>query len=58
MKLAGSGLLLAGWGLVLAALILLEPISSRAVFMAAGFAVEILGLILVARAHLVAREEK
>jgi hypothetical protein len=58
MKLAGSGLLLAGWGLVLAALILLEPISSRVVFMAAGFAVEILGLILVARAHLVAREEK
>jgi hypothetical protein len=57
MKLAGFLLLLAGWGLVLSAVALLTPMGSRASFALAGFTVQLLGLILVIRAHLPPREE-
>lgn len=51
MKLAGFLLLLAGWGLVYAALRLLGPVPARPVFALAGLAVEIVGVILVVRSH-------
>jgi hypothetical protein len=51
MKLAGFLLLLAGWLLVLSAVALLASPASRTAFVLAGFGVEVLGLILVARFH-------
>jgi hypothetical protein len=51
MKLAGFFLLLAGWAIVLSALALLPSALPRAVFVAAGVGVEILGFALVARSH-------
>lgn len=51
MKLGGFLLLLSGWGIVIAALRLLHT-GALTVFVLAGVAVEILGLVLVARAHL------
>jgi hypothetical protein len=55
MKLAGFLLLLAGWGLALLAVILLSSAAPRAAFALAGMAVELLGLALVVRAHLLPR---
>ncbi|MGA2146705.1 MAG: hypothetical protein ABSH49_17280 [Bryobacteraceae bacterium] len=52
MKLAGFLLALAGWAIVLAAVVLLAAPVPRGAFAAAGMAVEILGLGLAARAHL------
>lgn len=43
--------MLAGWGIVLAALALLASAGSRGVFVAAGIGVEVTGLVLVVRAH-------
>lgn len=51
MKFLGFSLLLAGWGLVLAAIVLLAGGAGRAAFVLAGVGVEILGLTLVIRAH-------
>ena len=51
MKLAGFLLLLAGWIIVAAAVILLLPANAKAVFVLAGVAVEILGLTLVIRSN-------
>jgi hypothetical protein len=44
--------MLAGWMLVLAALVMLVSLPSRTGFVLAGVAVEILGFVLIARAHL------
>jgi len=52
MKLAGFFLLLAGGGLVLAAVALLSSSLQRTGFVLAGVGVEALGLVLVTRAHL------
>ena len=51
MKLAGFLLLLAGWAIVLAAVAMLASAGQQTVFVLAGLAVEILGLVLAARAH-------
>ena len=51
MKLGGFLLLLSGWGIVVAALTLLHG-HLVPPFIYAGFAVEILGLVLVFRGHL------
>jgi hypothetical protein len=51
MKPLGFLLMLAGWGIVLAALALLASAGSRGVFVAAGIGVEVTGLVLVVRAH-------
>ena len=51
MKLPGFLLLLAGWGLVLAAVAMLHSELSQAVFVVLGIAVELVGLVLVVRAH-------
>jgi hypothetical protein len=51
-------LLLAGWGLVLSAVILLASQPPRAAFVLAGLAVEVLGLVFVVRTHLLPRGER
>jgi hypothetical protein len=58
MKLAGFLLLLAGWIIVAAAVILLLPANAKAVFVLAGVAVEIMGLTLVIRANPLAVGDK
>jgi hypothetical protein len=58
MKVAGFLLLLAGWGLVLSALILLGSGLPRSAFVLTGVAVETLGLTLAIRAHLIPHKER
>ena len=58
MRIAGFLMLLAGWGLVLAALALLSSEAPRAIFVLAGCGVEALGLALAARSHLTPRKER
>jgi hypothetical protein len=57
MKLLGFLLLLAGWGIVVAALAMLHG-TAVSIFIPAGVAVEILGFVLVARAHLPITEDR
>ncbi|MGB6199777.1 MAG: hypothetical protein WA871_05010 [Candidatus Acidiferrales bacterium] len=52
MKLAGLLLLPAGWLLVVSALVLLAAAAPRGAFVLAGVGVEIIGLVLLIRAHL------
>jgi hypothetical protein len=56
MKLVGFLLLLSGWGIVFAALAMLHG-TAISIFVLAGVAVEILGLVFVARAHLPTSED-
>ena len=49
MKLAGVLLLLAGWVIVISAVVLLSPPLWRGLFILAGIGVEILGLFLAFR---------
>ena len=56
MKVVGFLLLVAGWLLVLAALEKLAAATPRAFFVIAGFAIEVLGLVLVFRSHLAVAE--
>lgn len=58
MKIAAFLLLLAGWTLVLSALSLLTGVVARDAFVAAGMAVEALGMVLAVRAHLTPRENE
>ena len=58
MKAVAFLMLLAGWFLVLAAIVLFAAPPLRAAVVLAGLAVETLGLILVFRSHLIPREEK
>lgn len=51
MKVAGFFLLLAGGGLVLAAVALLASLLPRTGFVLAGVGVEVIGIVLVARSH-------
>jgi len=51
LKLIGCLLLLSGWLLVLAALVMLPAFTQRSAFIAAGMAIEILGLGLLTRAY-------
>jgi hypothetical protein len=55
MKLLGFFLLVTGWILVIAAVAMLKQGAPRTIFVVAGMAVEIVGLVLVARSHLVVR---
>ncbi len=57
MKLAGFLLLLAGWAIVMSALGLLPSAAPRTTFALAGMAVELLGLALAVRSHLVLEAE-
>ena len=58
MKAVGFLMLVAGWFLVLAAVVLFASPSLRSAFVLTGVAVETLGLVLVFRSHLIPREEK
>jgi hypothetical protein len=58
MKLAGFLLLLSGWAIVVASVLLLDAPLPRASFILAGVGVEIIGLALVIRSHLVVREDR
>jgi hypothetical protein len=51
LKLIGCLLLISGWLIVLAALVMLQTFVQRAAFIAAGFGIEILGLALLANAY-------
>ncbi len=57
MKLAGFLLLVAGWAIVVCALALLPSAGPRTAFALAGMAVELLGLALAVRSHLVLEAE-
>jgi hypothetical protein len=56
MKLLGLLLLLSGWGIVMAAVRLLHG-GALSAFIVAGFAVEVLGLALFAKAHMPVAKE-
>jgi hypothetical protein len=58
MKLVGFLLLLAGWFLVLTALEMLAAAMPRALFVLAGFAIEMLGLAIVFRANIPQSEDQ
>lgn len=58
MKAVGFLMLLAGWFLALAAIVLFASTALRAAFVLAGIAVQALGLIFAFRSHLIPREEK
>jgi hypothetical protein len=58
MKVAGFLLLLAGWGLVLSALVLLASGVARTAFALTGVGVEALGLTLAVRSHLPPRKAR
>ncbi len=57
MKLAGLLMLLAGWLVIVATIALLGTTPLRDAFIAAGIAVEAIGLGLLVRSHLVLRGE-
>ena len=57
VKLLGFLLLLAGWVIVLSALVLLSRDVPRNIFVLAGIGVEITGCVLVFRAHPLPRGE-
>jgi len=57
VKLVGFFLLLSGWMIVLAAVALLA-LSARTGFVFAGIGVELVGVVLVTRSHLVLGGEK
>jgi hypothetical protein len=55
MKILGFLILLAGWVIILSALVLLAKEGARGVFVFAGVGVEGTGLALVIRAHMPSR---
>lgn len=57
MKLAGLFLLVAGWAIVVGAVALLPSAGGRIGFVLAGMVVELFGLALTVRAHLVLQTE-
>jgi len=57
MKVLGFLLLLAGWVIVLCSLALLPARPARSAFTVAGIAVELLGLGLAFRSHMVLGED-
>jgi len=58
MKLSGFLLMASGWIIVLAAIALLPPTPAQPVFVFAGLGVELLGLTLVVRSHLIQRGDE
>jgi hypothetical protein len=58
MTVLGFLLLLAGWFLVLAAIVLFASPPLQAAFVLVGIAVEVLGLALAFRSHMNPREEE
>ena len=58
MRLLGFVLLLAGWLLDLAAVVLLRAGAPLGVFLIAGLAVELLGLGLIVRTYMIPRGDR
>ncbi|MGH7867890.1 MAG: hypothetical protein ACREP9_09760 [Candidatus Dormibacteraceae bacterium] len=58
MKIVGILLLLAGWGIVLAAVVLLKHGVAQIAFVLAGMGVEVLGLVFFIRSHAVVQQER
>jgi hypothetical protein len=58
MKAVGFLMLLAGWFLVLAAVVLFASPAVRAAFVLVGIAVEGLGLFLAFQSHLIPKEDR
>ena len=56
MKFIGILFLLSGWMLTMVAIVLLPRVGTRTAFLAAGGAVEAVGLALIVRAHRLAIE--
>ncbi len=56
MKVSGLLLLVAGWIIAVSAVALLPTVSWRSGFVAAGVAIEALGLVLVVRSHMTNEE--
>jgi hypothetical protein len=57
MKVLGVLLLLAGWIISLAAVVLLRSVAELFAFVLAGVGIDSVGLILLIRAHQLPREE-
>jgi hypothetical protein len=57
MKLAGFFMLVAGWFIVLASMPLLGSMKLLTVFVLSGLGVEVIGLALVVRSHLILEDE-
>lgn len=57
MKLAGFFMLVAGWLIVLASMPLLGSMKLQTIFVLAGLGVEVIGLVLVVRSHLIVEDE-
>jgi len=57
LKLVACLLLLSGFFLVLAALVMLTSLAQRSAFVGAGFGVEVLGLSLLTHAYKTVRRE-
>ncbi len=57
MKIGGLLLLLSGWAIVVTAMTLLHG-GALSAFVVAGFAVEVLGLALFAKAHVLISKDK
>ena len=55
MRLSGFLLLASGWIIVLAAVVLLPSLPAQTAFALAGIGVQLLGLTLVVRSHLIHR---
>lgn len=58
MRLAGFLLLLSGGVIALIAIVILHSSAARGMFLVAGLAVEIIGLVLVIRSHMPIKEER
>jgi hypothetical protein len=58
LKLFACVLLLSGFFIVLAALVLLTSVQQRFAFVAAGFGVEVLGLVLLTQSYKSMTEEQ
>jgi hypothetical protein len=58
MRFAGFFLLITGWIIVLAAIVLFPSAAPRSSFALVGAVVELLGLVLVFRSHLELRKER
>ena len=57
LRIAGLILLLTGWFLMLAAILMLSSLPLRTSFSVAGLGVELLGFVLLARSHVPVRKK-
>jgi hypothetical protein len=58
LRIAGLLLLMAGWMLMLASVVMLSSLRLQTGFALAGFAVELLGFVLLASGHLPRRKRR